>query len=82
MGNECCKKPDNEFVLDTMLVNNKNDKDIFKDTFPHDTDSGFKIKKKIEGLKDLSSYSYKNFYEKEGFSTKNVNEEENIETNQ
>ena len=57
MGNFCCKKPEDELVLETFEATEQsniktiekefNDKEVkeVKDKYPHDSDSAFKRKK-------------------------------------
>ena len=59
MGNTCCKKPEEELVLETfdstannnMETNDSNRFTFSKDKYPHDSDSAFKPRK-LEELKE------------------------------
>ena len=47
MGNTCCQKPEEQFVMTTM-EDNKKEEEIKMDKYPHDSDSAFKSLKKGE----------------------------------
>ena len=57
MGNNCCKRPEEQLVVDTIETIETNINDT-KDKYPHDSDSAFK-NQKYQNLKtELTPITY------------------------
>ena len=72
MGNvNCCKKPDNEYILDL------NDADIIKDKdeYPHDSDPSMRYKKPEEEVEDTNLNENDKIYKKQYDNTNENNVE-------
>ena len=68
MGNDCCRKMDEEPILKTLENDSgKNDKNENtndkRDKYPHDTDSAFKSVKKIYNKDEIKPISSGNIIE-------------------
>ena len=60
MGNNCCKRPDDENAFKTLETNGK-DKEKKRlsntDKYPHDSDSGFKANQKKDRIAEIKPFS-------------------------
>ncbi len=63
MGNTCCQKPEEQFVMTTMEDNKKEEEEIKMDKYPHDSDSAFKSLKKGEKKFEIKPLSTDNIIE-------------------
>ena len=59
MGNDCCRKPDDDNAFKTIETGGKNkEKSIDKgDKYPHDSDSAFKSIQKKDRTKNTKPFS-------------------------
>jgi len=62
MGNTCCQKPEEQFVLNTT-EGNKIEEEIKMDKYPHDSDSAFKSLKKGEKKFEIKPLPTENIIE-------------------